>query len=60
MLIYGERDISIGVASHKNLQYIPNFHAMVLENARHACYMDQPDAFHSLLYNFLQKIESHQ
>lgn len=58
MLIYGDRDTSLGETSHQDLKTIPNFQAIILEKAGHAAYLDQPDKFHSLLYNFAKKIES--
>lgn len=57
MLIYGDRDQSLGSVSHKDLKKIPNFQAVIVEKAGHAAYLDQPDDFHNLLYNFAQKIE---
>ncbi|XP_057366343.1 putative protein-lysine deacylase ABHD14B [Daphnia carinata] len=59
ILIYGDRDTSLGPTSHRDLKTIPNFQAFVLPKAGHAAYLDQPDTFHSLLYNFVKKIDAH-
>lgn len=60
MLIYGEKDTSsLGTKSHQDLRMIPNFQVIVLKKAGHAAYIDQPDTFHSLLYNFAKKIETY-
>jgi pimeloyl-ACP methyl ester carboxylesterase len=49
---------SLGLTSHRDLKTIPNFQAFILPKAGHAAYLDQPDQFHTLLYNFAKKIDS--
>nr|CAH0104648.1 unnamed protein product [Daphnia galeata] len=58
ILIYGDRDTGLGPTSHRDLKTIPNFQAFILPKAGHAAYLDQPDQFHTLLYNFAKKIDS--
>jgi pimeloyl-ACP methyl ester carboxylesterase len=58
ILIHGDRDQSLGPTSHRDLKTIPNFQAFILPKAGHAAYLDQPDQFHTLLYNFAKKIDS--
>ena len=58
LLIYGSKDKStLGTTSHDDLKSIPNFQAVVFPGAGHAAYIDQPDRFNTLLYNFAQHID---
>lgn len=60
MLIYGDRDTSpFAEVANDDLKTIPNYQAVILKNAGHAAYLDQPDQFHSLLYNFATKIDTY-
>lgn len=58
MLVYGAKDGALGKTSHEDLRVIPNFQAKIIQDAGHACYIDQPDKFHKLVYNFVQKLDS--
>lgn len=58
VLVYGSKDTSLGATSHRYLKSIPHFQAVVFENAGHAAYLDQPDRFHKLLFNFAKKLET--
>ncbi len=39
---------------------MPNFKSAIIEDAGHAAYMNNPDKFHQLLYNFVKKIGENQ
>jgi len=54
--IIGENDARLGKISLSNLKLIPNFHNVVLKNAGHAAYLDEPEKFHNLLFNFARKL----
>ena len=51
MILYGEKDTH---APAHILQQIPNSQVFTMKNASHACYMNNPDEWHRLLYNFLR------
>jgi len=51
MILYGEKDVHAPVATLKRM---PNSEVFMMKNARHACYMDDRDEWHRLLYGFLQ------
>ena len=55
VIVYGDKDKSLGPESVKNLSLLPNHCVVKLENARHPAYLDQPRLWHNLLYNFLNK-----
>jgi len=50
MIVYGERDTGAPVDT---LRQMPNSRVSMIKNAGHACYMNDTDAWHRLLYNFL-------
>ena len=50
MIVYGERDTGAPVDT---LQQMPNSEVLMMKKAGHACYMNDPDEWHRLLYNFL-------
>lgn len=56
MLIIGENDGRLATMSQNNLKIIPNMKVEVLENAGHAAYVDQPEQFHRLLFNFAKQL----
>lgn len=56
LLICGEKDVTIGKTSQNNLQVIPNYKVEILKNAGHAAYLDEPQRFHQLLFNFAKKL----
>jgi abhydrolase domain-containing protein 14 len=58
MLVYGGKDGALGKTSHEDLRVIPNFQTKIIKDAGHACYIDEPDVFHILVYNFVRKIDS--
>ena len=51
MIVYGERD---GSAPVDTLKQMPNSEVFMMMNAGHACYMNNNDEWHRLLYAFLQ------
>lgn len=57
VIIYGELDEQLGDISTNNLKNIPNSQEQKLPKARHPAYLDQPQMFHQLLYNFFLKLK---
>lgn len=53
MILIGKNDAQIGPEAMKNLKHLPNSVGYTLSNAGHAAYMDQPEQWHKLLYNFI-------
>jgi len=51
MIVYGERDVNAPVDTLKRM---PNSEVFKMKNAGHACYMNDHDEWHRLLYGFLQ------
>ncbi|XP_069981505.1 putative protein-lysine deacylase ABHD14B [Penaeus vannamei] len=60
LIIYGSRDQSLGVESRKNLINIPTSQAVELPDAKHPAYLDRPNQFHTLLYNFIKQVHAHK
>ena len=58
MIVYGSKDTKLGKKSLEKLQNFRNHGVYVIENARHAAYLDDPTWWHNLLYNFLTALES--
>jgi len=58
LLMRGASDNNLGPKSELDLRVIPNFQSVILKDAGHAAYIDQPDLFHTYLYNFLLKLET--
>ena len=54
MIVFGEKDSGLGRSSLKDLQNIPTATSpQILKDAQHPAYLDQPETWHKLLYNFL-------
>ena len=53
VIIYGERDKGLGLKSLINLKNLSNHLVIVVPDAGHAAYMDNPVLWHTVLYNFL-------
>ena len=54
MIVYGELDKSLGLSSASDLELIPSSTSpQVLPGAKHPAYLDQPQLWHQLLFNFL-------
>ncbi|XP_053577095.1 protein ABHD14A [Bombina bombina] len=56
LIVYGKLDTNLGVQSLESLQLLPNHTLSPLEGAGHACYMDRPEEFHTVLLMFLSKL----
>lgn len=55
MVVFGEKDRS---RSSALLSLLPNSQCKEIPNGRHPAYLDNPDLWHKLLYNFLHCVES--
>ncbi|XP_076436827.1 putative protein-lysine deacylase ABHD14B [Babylonia areolata] len=53
LVVYGAKDKSLGESSKENLQKLPRSQVVVIPDAGHPCYIDQPTLFHNALYHFL-------
>ena len=54
MIVYGSKDTGLGVTSTQHLKDIPtSTEPQILSNARHPAYLDQPEVWHQLIYNFM-------
>lgn len=60
LIIYGENDHNLGFQSRDNLINIPTSQAVVIPKANHPAYLDNPDMFHELLYNFIKQVHAHK
>ncbi|XP_039255804.2 putative protein-lysine deacylase ABHD14B [Styela clava] len=58
LIVYGDRDATLGTTSFKHLSGIPNHTVLKIPNAGHACYLDQPDVWHNNLRDFLNTLNS--
>lgn len=56
-VIYGEND-KRNENLLPNLQKLPKASLYKVKDARHAAYLDQPEEFHKILYNFLRSLEA--
>ena len=57
MIVYGSKDSGLGVTSAKHLKQIPtSTDPQILENARHPAYLDQPEVWHQLIFNFMSAL----
>jgi len=55
LIVYGENDSTpMAKQAPNNLKIMPNSQEVCLKNAGHAAYLDQPDLFHKMLYNFME------
>jgi len=58
LIVLGENDTGLGHRSRDDLADLPNStKPQVLPNAGHPAYLDQPELWHTLLYNFLSNIQ---
>ena len=54
MIVYGDQDTGLGSTSARHLGDIPTATApQILPNSRHPAYLDQPEIWHQLIYNFM-------
>eukprot|EP00092_Neocalanus_flemingeri_P056856 GFUD01067453.1.p1 GENE.GFUD01067453.1~~GFUD01067453.1.p1 ORF type:complete len:272 (+),score=53.56 GFUD01067453.1:94-909(+) len=57
LIIYGELDEDLGIRSRDDLLLIPtSTKPQVLPGAKHPAYLDQPDLWHQILYNFISAL----
>lgn len=58
MIVYGEADYGLGRESRRNLVGIPtSTQPQELAKARHPAYLDQPQKWHQLIFNFLKALK---
>ena len=57
MIVYGEEDTKMGITSLKNLRNFPDREIISLAGAGHPAYIEKPDDWHKLMYNFLAAVE---
>lgn len=53
LIVYGDRDKYLGERDLPYLEKIPNHKTVKVEDAGHACYLDQPEIWHTELKKFL-------
>ena len=58
VIFYGDRDKNLGVKSLENLSLLPNKCIFQVTDASHAAYLNQPNVWHTVIYNFLQHLIS--
>jgi len=57
LVVYGENDTGLGHRSRDDLAELPNStKPQVLPNAGHPAYLDQPELWHQLLFNFIKLV----
>lgn len=56
VIVYGDQDHTLGVKSLKDLSLLPNHVVVKLKDAQHPAYLQQPEVWHTVLHNFLQKL----
>lgn len=56
LVVCGENDHTLGPKSLENLRKLPNSVVDIFNDCGHACYLGDPDAFHSHLYTFLSSL----
>lgn len=57
LIIYGEKDTSLGIQSLENLKNIPGSIVHMMKGASHPCYLYNPEEFHSTVLQFLERLE---
>lgn len=58
LIVVGTNDKRIGPSSTANLRHLANSRLYPFEGAGHACYMNMPELWHKVLYNFINIVES--
>ncbi|XP_029946843.1 putative protein-lysine deacylase ABHD14B [Salarias fasciatus] len=56
LIVYGDQDTQLGDVSLRNLSNLANGSVAVMKGAGHACYLDDPDAWHKALTDFLNSL----
>uniref|UniRef100_A0A8R1V2S5 AB hydrolase-1 domain-containing protein n=1 Tax=Pristionchus pacificus TaxID=54126 RepID=A0A8R1V2S5_PRIPA len=59
LIVYGEKDTSLGPTSASNLSVLPNSRSIRLPSAGHAAYLGNPILFQSIAINFIELIRSY-
>lgn len=58
LIVYGSEDkTGLAETSLKNLKVLPNSREVKIENAGHPAYLNQPELWHKLLYNFMKLLQ---
>jgi len=58
LVVWGEKDAVVPVTKAESLaKSLGGARKLILADANHACYVDQPDAFHAGLLAFLQSLD---
>ncbi|XP_042240762.1 protein ABHD14B-like isoform X1 [Homarus americanus] len=60
LIIYGENDRTLGHSSRDDLLRIPTSQDIEIPQAKHPAYLDNPNLFHTLLYNFIKQVHAHR
>jgi abhydrolase domain-containing protein 14 len=59
LIVWGERDTVIPIAKADTLrELLPKSQKLVLPEASHPCYLDQPQQFHAALLRFLRSLDA--
>jgi len=57
LIVWGEKDEVVPVAQAKALHgWVKDSQLVILQGARHPCYLDRPDEFHAALIAFLKSV----
>ncbi len=57
LIVHGSKDKGLGVKSTDVLsKNVPDNSVKVIDNAGHACYLDEPEEFHAMLLVFLKSL----
>nr|CAD7459944.1 unnamed protein product [Timema tahoe] len=60
LILHGDNDkTGLAESSLENLKVIPKSKKVEFKGAGHACYLDKPNLFHQMLYNFLTLLSIH-
>lgn len=56
LIVYGDQDAQLGELSLRNLSNLANNRVVVMKDAGHPCYLDDPDTWHRALTDFLHTL----
>ncbi|GMT24161.1 hypothetical protein PFISCL1PPCAC_15458 [Pristionchus fissidentatus] len=59
LVVYGEKDTSLGPTSASNLSHLPNSRSIRIPLAGHAAYLGNPLFFQSISINFIELVRSY-
>jgi pimeloyl-ACP methyl ester carboxylesterase len=61
LIVWGEKDDVVPVAQAKALHgWVKDSRLVILQGARHPCYLDRPDEFHAALIAFLKTVAANR